>query len=235
MSDSALSPPPSHVYPRYYAREKLAAAIFLPIGLVFAIVPAHVWAQVASFSFGFAFFGQPLMKRGMAKFVELVPNWQDYLVLLDLRNSLLSRVPTDAQLTLHLLRERERQYDPLLPAPPPPTEHETKQAMARGGIAPEAGNEEGAALDAKAQDGDSGQQEDPSLMAKATAKGASKFLGGLRVFAKKAATFRGDVTVDGTRAKVGNKIDRFFYQSRAKDFNTLDCLCPSLSSEREVS
>lgn len=84
-------------------------------------------------------------------------------------------------------------------------------------------------------------------MTSAVAKtGKKTILGGLRLAAKKAATFKADVSVDGAKqkvnstllltkqmffsgsiadptrrlAQVGNKIDRFLYQSKAKDDET---------------
>lgn len=84
FSRSALSPP--SVYPKNFAREKLAFLIFAPIILITALVPAHYWAQGASFAFGIGFFAQPLLIRSAKKFVEVVPDWQERL---DLRKCVL--------------------------------------------------------------------------------------------------------------------------------------------------
>lgn len=78
-SDSALTPP--RPYPKNQARYKLAGAIFIPILLATAVVPAHIWSQAASFAFGVGWFGQPLLIRAAKKFVEKVPDWQEKLDL----------------------------------------------------------------------------------------------------------------------------------------------------------
>ncbi|KAL7410308.1 hypothetical protein BDY24DRAFT_400112 [Mrakia frigida] len=114
--------PPAH-YPRNQARAKLAFALFLPILIVTAVVPARIFAHAGSFAFGVGFFAQPLLIRAAKAFVRAVPDWQEQL---DLRNSIFSHVPTEAQLTLHLLRERERADNPL---PRPPTSATSVEAQ----------------------------------------------------------------------------------------------------------
>ncbi|KAM0746009.1 hypothetical protein T439DRAFT_330201 [Meredithblackwellia eburnea MCA 4105] len=212
---NALSPPKCYPMPHPAARVKLASAILLPIFVVTAVVPAHIWAQVFSYAFGFGFFGQPLIKRGITTFVTYVPDWQEKL---DLRNSIFSKVPTNAQLVLYLARVAESEYEPLPSPPPPPTSKESKNELAKTGVDVEAeqGITDGVAGKDSTSEGD-GEGDQPSLKHKVAAKGTKKFLGGLRLAAKKAATFRGDVQIADARQKVGNKIDRVFYQSRAKD------------------
>lgn len=81
---SALSPP--RPYPPNQAKAKLAGAVFVPIMLVTAVVPAHIWSQIISFGFGFGFFGQPLIIRGVKFVSRKVPNWKELLQeKLDLR------------------------------------------------------------------------------------------------------------------------------------------------------
>ncbi|KAK4701207.1 hypothetical protein P7C70_g5032, partial [Phenoliferia sp. Uapishka_3] len=212
---NALSPP--SYYPPNQARAKIAGALWVPILLIFAVVPAHWWAQIASFAFGAGFFGQPILIRAANKFVELVPDWRD---LLDIRNSLLSQVPTNAQLVLYISRAAEAEYNPL-PAPPAaPTATDTKNELSKTGIDDEAGDE---LVNEKTATGDDPDDEEkPSVTHKVAAKGTRKILSGLRLVAKKAATFRGDVQISDTRQKVGNKVDRILYQSRAKDDFTAD-------------
>ncbi len=77
---SALSPPPP--YPRNYARFKIAFLILMPVMFATALVPAWIWLRGASLAFGFGFFGQPVIDRGLQLFVEKVPDWQ---VKLDIR------------------------------------------------------------------------------------------------------------------------------------------------------
>lgn len=78
-SCSALAPPKP--YPPYKAREKLAYQVLAPIALVFAVVPAKVWSMAASFGFGIAFFGQPLLIRAFELLQEKVPDWQEKIDL----------------------------------------------------------------------------------------------------------------------------------------------------------
>ncbi|KAI0094314.1 hypothetical protein BDY19DRAFT_901530 [Irpex rosettiformis] len=61
----------------------------------------------------------PLIMRGVFYLTQKVPNWRDYL---ELRQSLLPGVPTNAQLTKTLLRITGVNESPL---PPPPTSQET--------------------------------------------------------------------------------------------------------------
>ncbi|GAA5962521.1 hypothetical protein JCM3765_003716 [Sporobolomyces pararoseus] len=221
---NALTPPKP--YPQHRAREKLAASIFLPIAVLFAVIPIQWWARIASFSFGFAFFGQPLIIRGVKLFIEKVPDWQEKL---DLRNSIFSGVPTNAQLILHIVRVAERAYTPFPLPPPPPTAPHMKSAVAANGVSGDSSDSEGEAshsieageLAGKPHEGD---EEDDSVSTKdkVVHTGKKKFVSAFRKVAKKAATFRADVQVEGdtARQKVGNKIDRVFYQSRAKDDHT---------------
>ncbi|KAM0788664.1 hypothetical protein ACM66B_002763 [Microbotryomycetes sp. NB124-2] len=227
---NALSPP--RPYPPNQARAKLAGAIFVPIMLITAVVPAHVWSQIGSFAFGFGFFGQPLIIRGVKWFVRTVPDWQEKI---DLRNSIFSGVPTNAQLTLHVLRVAEAAFDPLPAPPPPPTPDHVQNEISKTGLDPESpppelklgpdGNP--IAMD-KSSTTDSGDEDkkDQGLVggvgSAVVNTGKKTVFGTLRLAAKKAATFRADVSVDGAKHKVGNKIDRFLYQSRAKDPETPD-------------
>ncbi|GAA6005101.1 hypothetical protein JCM10207_008509 [Rhodosporidiobolus poonsookiae] len=227
---NALAPPKP--YPRYKAREKLAAQVLAPIFVVFAIVPAWMWARIAAFGFGFGFFGQPLIWRGYALLNEKVPDWRDKI---DLRNSTFSRVPTNAQLVLHVVRVAERAYTPFPLPPPPPTAKHMKAAVQAGGFdSDEMGADgyasansqqhsvEAGALANKTDGEESDDESQPGAKDKVAAKSKSKLVGAFKKVAKKAAVFRGDVHIEGetTKQKVGNKLDRIFYQSRAKDEET---------------
>jgi hypothetical protein len=69
---------------------------------------------------GLGFFGDPLIWRGLSYLNKEFPHWQK---LLELRNTLLKGVPTNAQLTVTLLRIGEANKAPLPPPPysgPPP-------------------------------------------------------------------------------------------------------------------
>lgn len=81
-----------------------------------------------------------------------------------------------------------------------------KKEIAKSGITAEAGTNEQAIPQAEPDqpEGHTDEEGEPSVAKKVGAKGARKLLGGLRLAAKKAATFRADVTVDGGRAKVSS-------------------------------
>lgn len=76
-----------------------------------------------TFGIGFGFFGDPIISRGLDLLNRNFPNWQK---LLELRNTVLKGVPTNAQLTITLLRIGEANKAPLPPPPhvqaPPPEE-----------------------------------------------------------------------------------------------------------------
>ena len=193
-------------------------------------MPAHVWAQAASFGFGLAFFGQPLLIRAAKKFVERVPDWQDRL---DMRNSIFSQVPTNAQFVLHCLRVKEAQFDPLPLPPPPPTPRHVKEEVNATGLDADAADEldhpDHSNVDSGEEAGSAGagvgadENVDSGGVAAKVAKPVKKgLLSGLRATAKRAATFKADVTIAGTKAKVGSKVDRMLYQSRAKDEGTAE-------------
>jgi hypothetical protein len=74
-----------------------------------------------TFGIGFGFFGDPVISRGLELLNRKFPNWQK---LLELRNTVLKGVPTNAQLAITLLRIGEANKAPLPPPPhiagPPP-------------------------------------------------------------------------------------------------------------------
>ena len=120
-------------------------------------------------------------------------------------------------------------FDPLPPPPPPPTPGHVKEEVQKTGIdGGDDDHETEVELDengnpvVKEGDGESGGGGVGHAVAKT---GKKTVLGGLKLAAKKAATFKADVKVEGKKEKVGNKIDRFLYQSRAKDDNTPESEC----------
>lgn len=123
IMQKALSPLP--VYPDSYARYKLAALLVAP-ALLLHFVPAQVIGRAVTFFFGVVFWGHEPLMNGMKRLMELVPNWMDYL---DPRNHILSGVPTNAQLTLHLLRASEAERNPLPLPPVAPTLEEANEAI----------------------------------------------------------------------------------------------------------
>ncbi|KAF8247893.1 hypothetical protein K440DRAFT_550127 [Wilcoxina mikolae CBS 423.85] len=112
---NALSP--TSPFPKDHPRLKLAGAVLVPLLVVSIFVDAYMVAKGTTFFIGAGFFGDPLISRGLAWLNANVPNWQEYL---DIRNSLLRGVPTNAQLTITLLRIGEASKAPL---PPPPSEN----------------------------------------------------------------------------------------------------------------
>ncbi|GAA5820815.1 hypothetical protein JCM3770_000351 [Rhodotorula araucariae] len=230
---NAINPPKP--YPPYKAREKLATQVLVPIACVFAIVPAKLWTLAVSFGFGIGFFGQPLLLRAFALLQEKVPDWKDKI---DLRNTLLSKVPTNAQVVLHVVRVAERAYTPFPLPPAAPTAEHMKDAVQAGGFdADEMGGDGYSAEDANQHSVEAGalaNQTDADGEYPAEGEGGAgavgakdklathsknKIVGAFKKVAKKAATFRGDVHVEGEpfKQKVGNKVDRLMHHSRAKD------------------
>ncbi|SNX82582.1 uncharacterized protein MEPE_01288 [Melanopsichium pennsylvanicum] len=115
---NALSPTPP--FSRWAPRTRLAGAI-VPVLLASFYVNETMIYKGSTFGMGFALFGQPLIDR--VKFPQVVawldkniPDWKKYL---ELRYYLLRGVPTNAQLTVTLLRIGEANKSPL--PPPPPT------------------------------------------------------------------------------------------------------------------
>lgn len=97
------------------------ASVVAPLLLVSLFVSSYMFVKGVGFGVGFGFFGDPIIQRGLALLNSKFPNWQK---LLELRNTLLKGVPTNAQLTITLLRVGEANKAPLPPPPhiaqPPP-------------------------------------------------------------------------------------------------------------------
>lgn len=98
------------------------AGVIIPLFGVSLFVTSYMFTKVMTFSIGFGFFGDPVISRGLAWINRTIPDWQK---LLELRNTLLKGVPTNAQLALTLLRLGEANHAPLPPPPrvgsPPPS------------------------------------------------------------------------------------------------------------------
>lgn len=101
---------------------RLAAAI-IPLFFASMFLTSYMLVKGVGFGVGFGFFGDPVIQRGLAILNTRYPKWQK---LLELRNTLLKGVPTNAQLTITLLRIGEANKAPLPPPPsgdePPPEE-----------------------------------------------------------------------------------------------------------------
>jgi hypothetical protein len=130
---NALSPTP----PFSQQKRLQLGAIFVPLLLISLITPAQWVMKGSTFFIGFGFFSDPLFMRGIHWLNENIPDWPKYL---EIRNTLLKGVPTNAQLTVTLLRIGEANRAPL---PPPPSSYEPppdkpaeidKHAITEGGL-----------------------------------------------------------------------------------------------------
>lgn len=117
---NALSPTPP--FPGELHRLRIATLI-VPVLAMSLFVTSYMFMKGVTFGVGFGFFGDPVIQPGLAWLNNKFPNWQK---LLELRNTVLKGVPTNAQLTITLLRIGEANKAPLPPPPsaahPPPEE-----------------------------------------------------------------------------------------------------------------
>ncbi|KAI0880902.1 uncharacterized protein GGS22DRAFT_77858 [Annulohypoxylon maeteangense] len=112
---NALSPTPP--FPRDVYRLRLAILV-VPLLLISLFISSYMFTKGMTFGVGFGFFGDPIISRGLKWLNRKFPHWQK---LMELRNTILKGVPTNAQLTLTLLRIGEANKAPL---PPPPSASE---------------------------------------------------------------------------------------------------------------
>ncbi|KAL9108328.1 MAG: hypothetical protein Q9227_006927 [Pyrenula ochraceoflavens] len=111
---NALSPtPPFPQWPRLRL-----ASLILPALLLSTYVSPYILTKSLTLILGTAFFSDPALQRGIQLLNEKIPDWPKYL---EIRNTLLRGVPTNAQLTITLLRIGEANRAPL---PPPPSSSE---------------------------------------------------------------------------------------------------------------
>lgn len=108
---NALSPTPP--FPKETYRLRIAVLV-IPLVAISLFVSSYMFIKGVTFGVGFGFFGDPIISRGLAWLNRTIPNWQK---MLELRNTVLKGVPTNAQLTITLLRIGEANKAPL---PPPP-------------------------------------------------------------------------------------------------------------------
>ena len=114
---NALSPTPP--FPKETPRIKLAA-VLAPILLISLFTNSYMFMKMNGLFVGFGFFADPIIWRALSFLNREFPHWQK---LLEIRNTLLKGVPTNAQLTVTLLRIGEANKAPLPPPPysgPPP-------------------------------------------------------------------------------------------------------------------
>lgn len=130
---NALSPTP----PFDDNKRLQLAAIFAPMLLLSLFVKA-AWVVRGTYAIsGLIFFTDPLQQQGIAWLNQNIPDWPKYL---EIRNTLLKGVPTNAQLTITLLRIGEANRAPIPPPPsttePPPEEPAEidKEALTDAGL-----------------------------------------------------------------------------------------------------
>lgn len=104
---------PTAPFPQEPFRLRIASLV-VPLFAASIFITSYMFTKAMWAGVGFGFFGQPAMDRGLSYLNRHYPNWQR---LLELRNTLLKGVPTNAQLTITLLRIGEVNKAPL---PPPP-------------------------------------------------------------------------------------------------------------------
>ncbi len=109
----------------------------------------------------------------------------------------MSGVPTDSQLTLHLLRVAEAINHPLPRPPPPPLKGTPKEAIKDTTPATVTADDEAEIEEAEDQGGFT------EAAVKTKHKTKEKILGVFKSAGKTMAGFHGDVSVDGTKKKVG--------------------------------
>ncbi|CAO1629754.1 unnamed protein product [Parajaminaea phylloscopi] len=209
---NALSPVPP--FPQHRSRLFLASTLVLPLLLISLFVDVDMVYKGAGFGFGFAFFGQPLFDKLKVSAVkqwldEHYPNWP---ALLQLRNTLLKGVPTNAQLTVTLLRIAEAAQSPLPPPPPavaaPPPEAAQGKEMVQD-VPPEYQSEmrDAAHHQENTQRSKAEEASDADTTSqKSKKKGGSKILGFFR-----GTVFAGTATVLGAnkaKAAVGSQVSK---------------------------
>ncbi|PKY08535.1 hypothetical protein P168DRAFT_286645 [Aspergillus campestris IBT 28561] len=120
---NALSPTPPFSSFTPYFRFSCVLAVSFAVSLV---TSSHLFVKITTLVTGFSFFGDPIIQRGMEYLDDKYPLWRKSL---SLENSLLKGIPTNAQLTLTLLRSGEANGSPIPPPPgdnhkdaPPPSE-----------------------------------------------------------------------------------------------------------------
>lgn len=108
---NALSPTP----PFSQSKRLQLAAMVAPLFLLSLILRVQWIYRGMTFMNGVIFFTDPLQQQGIVWLNKNIPDWPSYL---ELRNTLMRGVPTNAQLTITLLRIGEANRAPI---PPPPS------------------------------------------------------------------------------------------------------------------
>ncbi|EKV06602.1 hypothetical protein Pdw03_3592 [Penicillium digitatum] len=106
-----LSPTP----PFFLVTSRLRlASVFTFVSIIVPFISSYWIIKLVGFALGLGFFGEPIFTYTLDLLNAKVPNWKDHL---DVQKTILAGVPTNAQLTLTLLRIGEINSSPLPPAP----------------------------------------------------------------------------------------------------------------------
>jgi hypothetical protein len=120
-------------------------------------------------------------------------------------SSILSGVPTDSQLVLHLLREHERQLSPLPPPPPAPSVNEKKEQLQEHAIDTPVDDPTTSTVSSDAEEEEEEEEGSPKkegVRMRAFKAGGKKMVAGMQKVMGKVATVGADVSVEGSRQKV---------------------------------
>lgn len=208
---NALSPTPP--FPRETYRIRLAG-LLAPLLLASLLTTSHHFVKTTTFLSGIVFFSDPLQRRGLKWLNKRYPRWQK---VLEMRNTLLKGAPTNAQLTLTLLRTGEANGAPLPPAPlvraPPPDKPAdvTDAELRATGAEPPLNATEEELEDAMAFDprtahevGDGGADIDAAKSGTHShSHKGSRILGAVKSVVR--GTVKGAIAGDAARAKAGSR------------------------------
>ncbi|KAI1346702.1 hypothetical protein F5Y01DRAFT_297132 [Xylaria sp. FL0043] len=204
---NALSPTPP--FPRDTARIRLASLI-VPLLIASLFTSPYVVVKGATFGVGFGFFGDPIITPGLRWLNRQYPHWQK---ILEMRNTVLKGVPTNAQLTLTLLRIGEANKAPLPPAPlvraPPPdkpAEVTDAELRATGAEPPLNATDEEleAAMEHDPQTAhETGGADIDAAKSSTHSRKGSKIISAVKSAVK--GTVKGAIVSDAARAKVGSR------------------------------
>jgi hypothetical protein len=112
---------PTKPFPQEMYRLRIASLV-VPLLAASLFISSYMLVKGITFGIGFGFFGDPIIQPGLQWLNSNFPKWQR---LLELRNTVLKGVPTNAQLTITLLRVGEANKAPIPPPPhsgPPPAD-----------------------------------------------------------------------------------------------------------------
>jgi hypothetical protein len=129
---NALSPTPP--FPVEQPRLTLSACLLPPFFLSLW-VSSYMLLKGLGFGVGFVLFGDPIITPALQFVNRTYPRWEKFI---QLRNTILRGIPTNAQLAVTLLRIGEKNKTPIPPPPssdaPPPTKIDPEAAQQVGNL-----------------------------------------------------------------------------------------------------